>query len=242
MSRPILNVYIDESSQTKHRYLVLGGICVPEEHPSEIELSIRQVRLPELPHGELKWTKISKGKFQPYQRVVELFFEYREKLMIFDFHSAVIDTHLRNERAFNQGSREIGFNKEIYQLAMKFVRLYPQFNYHIYPDKRSTTSSTEELREILNSGIRKQFSRTDWPVRRVHFRQSEDESCLQLADLFAGCVAFLNNGHHLAEGASPAKIEIAKLILARAGINSASVDTAKSGKFTIWHRQLRKAV
>jgi hypothetical protein len=33
-------VYIDESSQTKHQYMVLGGLCVPLSHSAMFEADI----------------------------------------------------------------------------------------------------------------------------------------------------------------------------------------------------------
>ena len=38
------NVYIDESSQTKHRYLVLGGLVVPLSHADAFEADIAAAR------------------------------------------------------------------------------------------------------------------------------------------------------------------------------------------------------
>jgi hypothetical protein len=52
-------------------------------------------------------------------------------------------------------------------------------------------------------------------------------------------MAYRLNGHNLVETASPAKRDLSDHILARAGITDVMRDTAQSGKFTIWHRQLR---
>lgn len=238
----MLNIYIDESSQTGHRYLVLGGICVSNDDCHLVDEAFGRARIPELPAGELKWTKVSRSKLPAYMRVVDAFFDGIGGGKVFDFHSLVVDTHARNEALFNEGSREIGFNKEIYQLSMKFIRLYPGNLYHIYPDQRTTSSKTEELRLILNRGAAKNYRRVEWPVRRLHFRDSGIETCLQIVDILTGCIAFLNNGHHLAENASAAKCELACHIMSRARINNPAVDTAMGGRFTIWHRRLRRRV
>jgi hypothetical protein len=97
----------------------------------------------------------------------------------------VVDATKLDHNRYNQGSREIGFNKEVYQLLLKCGRLYGG-NFHVYLDRRSTGAPTEELRLILNRGIRKRGDRRDWPYRRLHFRDSHEVEALQLADLLVG--------------------------------------------------------
>ena len=120
---PIGEVYIDESSHTAHRYLVLGGIIAEIGDARAASESIARARLPELPQRTMKWGKVSKAKLPAYIRVVNTFFE-QPKTMTLDFHCLVVDTTKQKHNIYNLGSREIGFNKEIYQLAMKFGRNY----------------------------------------------------------------------------------------------------------------------
>ena len=235
------DIYIDESSQTNHRFLLLGGLIVPTSRVADLDSTIREARRPELPEKEMGWTKVSRTKLPAYVRVVETFFDNRTGIPNLDFHSLVIDTSQLDHRRFNEGSREIGFNKEIYQLAMKFGRLYPERLFHCYPDMRSTPSDPNELRLILNRGTAKRGDPRDWPYRRVHFRESHDVPSLQLVDILLGAIAYRQNGHHLVPGASPAKIALSDLILRRAGIADVTRDTPMRGRITIWHRQLQNA-
>jgi hypothetical protein len=228
-------IYVDESSQTKHRFLVLGAITVPIEETEGLLRRLRSARCPELPASELKWTKVSKAKLTAYLRSVDVFFESKQV----HFHSIIVDTTKQNHQLYNQGSREIGFNKELYQLLMKFGRLY-DCNFHVYLDRRTTTQATEDLRLIANRGIRKQGDRRDWPYRRLHFRDSHEVEMLQLTDLLIGAVAFRINGHHARPDASPAKLALSEHILRRAGVDDVQKDTMIRGKFTIWHRRLRQ--
>ncbi|MCY0149038.1 DUF3800 domain-containing protein [Hoeflea sp. G2-23] len=230
-------MYVDESSQTKHDFLVLGGVICRNTDSAAICESVMKSRLPELPFSELKWTKVSNSKLPAYKRVADFFFD--SPMNALEFHSLVVPMRGRSDRHFNGGSSEIGFNKEIYQLLMKCGKLHSQSLFHIYPDYRKTNSSTEELRLILNRGARKRGDRRDWPYRRVHFRQSHDEPLIQLADIFSGAIAFINNKHHLAENASASKVELAAHIFARAKVSDPTRDTFRAGKFTIWHRQLK---
>lgn len=232
-------VYIDETSQTKHRYLVLGGIVLHAPRSDEAERLLQQARLPELPAMELGWVKVSRSKLEAYRRFIDVFFDNPSALEPFEFHSLVVDTHKLNDRAHNEGSRETGFNKEVYQLCQKFGRLHRRRLFHIYPDSRTTKSSTEELRLILNRGARKKGDERDWPYRRVHFRQSHEWQMLQLVDLLIGAMAFRLNRHDQKPDASPAKLELSRHILERGHVRDVTRNTATSGKFTIWHRELR---
>jgi hypothetical protein len=164
------DIYIDESSQTNNRFLLLGGLVVPTRHLTQLETVIRQARLPELPSGELKWTKVSAAKLPAYRRVADaVLTPTLAPLRLVEFHSLVIDTHKLKDKVYNAGSREVGFNKEIYQLCQKFGRINRTAIFHVYLDKRDTKSSTQKLRDILNFGIMAKQIR-DWPYRRVHFR------------------------------------------------------------------------
>ncbi|WP_417515816.1 DUF3800 domain-containing protein [Minwuia sp.] len=235
---PVRNVYIDESSQTKAKHLVLGGLTIPAHLVGSFAAALQQNRLPELPAGEMKWTKVSPAKLAAYKRFTGTFFEPEWRGQV-QFHSLIVDTHRQDHKAFNQGSREIGFNKEIYQIIQKFRRLYGDCVFHVYPDSRETPQSTDELRTIVNLGARKAGDRRPWPVRRLHFANSKQSLTLQLVDLFTGALAFRVNDRHLAVGASVAKIELSQQVLDLSQIRDPKRDTSARGKFTVWHRQLK---
>jgi hypothetical protein len=235
----INEIYIDESSQTKHRHLLIGGIIVHAEESAALERCLAACRLPELPNGEAAWTKVSRAKLAAYGRMVDWFFDNPERLTPLEFHSLAVDTHRINDKAFNGGSRSIGFNKEIFQLCMKFGRLHKARLLHVYPDYRHTDQSPEELRLMLNRAIRRKGDKRDWPFRRVHFRDSASLQALQLVDVLLGAIAFRLNGHHERPDASPAKLELSAYVLRRARIRNPSYDTFVTGKFTLWHRNLR---
>jgi hypothetical protein len=231
----IAEIYIDESSQNNHRYLVLGGVVVSLTDSNKLDGLIRAARLPELPAGEPKWGKVSRTKLAAYKRLVDVLFD---NLGLVQFHSLVVDTTQVDHSYFNSGNREIGFNKEIYQLAIKFSRLYGKNMFHLYPDYRKTNQSPEDLRLILNRGCRKNGDARDWPFRRCQFRDSDTTPALQLTDVITGALAYQLNGHDKARGGSPAKRELSYYVTARAGVNVMR-GTARVAQFTIWHRRLQ---
>ncbi|HZD41428.1 MAG TPA: DUF3800 domain-containing protein [Terriglobales bacterium] len=235
---PFAEVYIDESSHTNHRYLVLGGIIAEINDSAIASAAITKARLPELPSGTLKWIKVSRAKLAAYKRAVDRIYELQQQMTL-DFHSVVVDTTRQKHRVYNKGSADIGFNKEVYQLAMKFGRLYSCL-FHIYPDRRTTSQKPEDLRVMLNRGIAKHHNDTrDWPFRRLQFREPESSQLLQLVDVFAGALAWALNGHAGRPNSSAAKTELSRYILQKWNIADPFRDTRMRGQFTIWHRQLR---
>lgn len=234
------DIYIDESSQTGNRYLVLGGIIMPTIFVAEFERSLYQCRLPELPAGETKWVKVSRAKLNAYRRIVDFFFD-SPAAKYAHFHSLIVDTTKLDHALYNQGSREIGFSKEVYQLAMKFGRNYRGL-FHVYPDRRETNQKPEDLRLILNRGQAKSGDTRDWPFRRCQFRESAKCLPIQMVDVLIGAIAYRLNGHYLAPDASPAKCDLSEHVLRRARVHDAIRDTTHSGKFTIWHRRLKPSV
>jgi len=219
---------------------MLGAICAPLQVRDACECALASARLPELPYGEMKWAKVSNGKLSAYKRTIDVFFDHPSFAAV-HFHSLVVDTNVIDDKKFNEGRREIGFNKEIYQAAAKCARLYPGL-FHLYPDQRETDQRPSKLREILNWGRAKQGDRRDFPFRRCQFRDSKKVLQLQLVDLLLGAVAYHVNGHAHAQDASPARLDLSRHILARARVANVMKDTAMAGKFTIWHRVLRKGV
>ena len=218
---------------------MLGGIIVEAVHFPSLENALLEARLPELPRDEIGWTKVSRAKLKAYKRFVDVFFDNKYKVRPLEFHCLVVDTHKLNDRTFNEGSREVGFNKEIFQICNKFANLYQRKFFHAYLDFRTTNSSTEELRLILNRSRKSKGDEREWPFRRVHFRDSSRVQALQLVDIMLGAIAYHKNGHYSAKDASPAKRELSDHILERAEIEDIRFDTPRAGKFTVWHRKLR---
>lgn len=234
----VSDIYIDESSQTKNRYLLLGGLIIPTMTIGLTDAVLMKARLPDLPHGEMKWGKVSTSKLKAYRRFADSFFDATEFRGV-HFHSLVVDTSGIDDAKFNDGSKDIGFNKEVYQLARKFARLYPERYFHLYPDQRQTSQMPSNLRDILNAGSAKSGDGRQWPFRRCQFRDSGQTLSIQLVDILLGALAFQINGHAAKEGSSEAKCRLSAHILQRAGVQRPLIDTRMTGKFTVWHRNLK---
>lgn len=234
----ITDIYIDESSQNAHRYLVLGGVRFKARDVDRINHLIAEARLPELPFGEVKWTKVSRKKLEAYKRITDIVFGNSD---LIHFHSLIVDTSQVDNVRFNGGDRDVGFNKELFQLAMKFADIYESELFHVYLDERNTSQSPDDLRLILNRARKKRGDSRDWPFRRCQFRDSKTTPPLQLVDLLIGAIAWEANGHAKSPNASETKTTLSEYVLNCAGIRGVLSGTARTGRFTIWVRQLQNA-
>jgi diketogulonate reductase-like aldo/keto reductase len=151
-----------------------------------------------------------------------------------------VDTTQLKQRAL-QCSREIGFSKMIYQLLMKFGRKYgSHYHLHCYLYDRTTRQPLEEVREMLNNGLRKRWGIENRPIRRLQFAQTEDEPALQINDVLLGALAHRSNGHHTALGAAAHKCALSAHVLKRAGISNPLCNTAfVENRFTTWMFRLQ---
>ncbi|HLO76520.1 MAG TPA: DUF3800 domain-containing protein [Magnetospirillum sp.] len=232
------DIYADESSQTAHRYLILGAVTMATAAVPDLVAAVRAARLPGLPHGEVKWTKVSAAKLETYRAVVDAFFALSEQ-NVAHFHSVIIDTSRFDHHRFNQGDREIGFSKMVFQLLAKHARLYPERLY-AYLDSRTTQQSLEDLRLMLNRHAANRLGRPEFPFRRVVFRDSKESDILQLNDVLLGAIAWVKNGHGLRPDASAAKNDLADHIMGRAGLQTLDTDTPRGrNHFSVWNFQLR---
>lgn len=232
------DVYADESSQTNHRFLVLGGVTARTEDVPELVRLIRDARSAQLPHGEMKWTKVSGAKLPAYKAVVDAFFDMSRRDAA-HFHSVIVDMAKFNNHKFNGGDREVGFSKMMFQLLAKFGRIYDERLY-VYLDSRTTRQSLDDWRLMLNRYIAKRRQLTEWPYRRLVFRDSKESDVIQLNDILLGAIAWVKNGHGDRDGASSAKNELAGYVMERANLSSLDIDTLKGqNRFSVWNFRLQ---
>jgi hypothetical protein len=174
-------VYIDETSQTGHRFLVLGGIVIPRTFSAQFEADIIEARSPRLlpvlnsrgQAKEIAWNEISKGDFDAYKKVVDAYFSFAGKhlksgLDTVEFYCSVVDTAVPGRRYIGRRG-QLGFNREIYFHCMSIGRRHRHKLFHVYPDNRSTDMTMDRMKVILCRGIRKEGDTRDWPFRRVQF-------------------------------------------------------------------------
>jgi len=257
MPRPIEtnlleDVFIDETSQSGHRFLVLGGLTIPYYLSEEFDAYIAKARTRKLALrlndkmalSEMGWNDIGKGDFDVYQKVMEAYFSFAQTrlkttLTKFEFHCSVIDTHTRG-RHYSGKRGELGFNREIYFHCMTIARRHRYNLFNVYPDERSTDQSMEQMRKILNYGARREDRARPTAFRRLQFRKSHESQAIQISDLIIGAVAYRLNGHYDRPGGDDKKA-LCEYIL-KCGrywefISERGFRERAWGRFQVWFRR-----
>lgn len=236
----MLNLYVDESSQNAHRFIVLGCTIVPSDCVSEIHRRIAELRVEQQIGREVKWTKVSRAKLDAYVALVDIYFSFQSDFGL-QFHSLIVDATRLNHAKFNQGDREIGSNKFVYQLLLKAGERRSQSTpFYVYLDSRKTRHGLDELHSVLNNGFSKGASAPLRPYHRVQFRDSKEVDLLQLNDLILGAIAFYKNAHNLAPNCSPSKLTLAEYIAVKAKVRDLCADTSFArNDFRVWNFRLR---
>lgn len=231
-------VFSDESCSSQNRYLVLGAIVVDFDDRDFFRERLNKVRSDNMTCGEFKWTKVSRAKLQVYKQIVDVFFDGALDGKI-SFHSLVIDQSKNDHKKHNQGDKELGFNKFIYQLlASRIGRLYGKNGNTIncYLDKRTTKHDPEELRKIINNGLGKWWGLDHAPFRRLHFLDSKNSLALQLNDVLMGALAAQINHLHKPKLRAEPKLWLANYVAERGCDSNVLADTPKEKcDFSIWH-------
>ncbi len=227
--------------------MVLGGVIIPEPNIKNVHATLRKYRDEENMHAELKWTKVTNQKVAKYVRFVDYFFALNNKDQL-HFHSLILDSHQFDHRKFNQGDKELGYYKFLYQLLLHcFGRAYHKNKkgdyclFIVHPDQRTSSYSLEALRNILNWGMAKKFDAQGEIFKSIEPQDSKQADIAQLNDIIIGAIGFQKNGGDLIAGTRKAKINLAEYIAKQAGLKSLKNNTAYGrNRFKIWNFRLQK--
>jgi hypothetical protein len=232
------NVYIDESSERGLRYTVIGGVIVPSSVAKEITAEIQNHK--KHPSSELKWNRLDSRKIKLYEAVLKSFLDRRTAKKL-HFHCIVIDNE-KVDYDYSSGSVDLGFNKFIYQILLKFARLYSPRMLYVYPDERRTPQTGAQFRDVLNNGAAIHREIQCRPFKLVEFHKSVLTPLIQLADMLIGAVAYEVNGHNLQPNANSGKLAFLEALKSGTGISSFHSSTRFAEKtFTVWHFDFLKA-
>ena len=220
--------------------MVLGGVLIRYESLAPLEELFLKLRSRHYMWAEFKWTKCSRTKLPFYKEFASLLVTgaKQNKLHI---HALIVDKHKINNHLYNQGDRDLGLSKFLYQLLIKFGRLYATKGVlmDVRMDNRTTSQDVNELRNILNNGIRKRWKITSRPYRSLAFVESHDHDIVQALDLVIGAIAHFKNA---SPGGAEHKHELADHILNVSGLPNLSDDTPwEVRKFSVWNFQFRSA-
>lgn len=237
-------VYCDESRQCAEHFMVLGGIIIPADNLDSFNASMQQFRTEQRMFAELKWSKVSNGKLAEYKAFVDYFFSLNTTRKA-HFHALIVDTHKLNHTAFNMGDREMGFYKFFYQLLLhRFGKRYcennPDARFHLVMDYRTSSYPLQQLRTILNNGLKSRHGIATRPFLTIEPRDSKLSEVLQINDIILGAVGFQKNGLDVLPGSRQAKKDLATYIAKKAHLYDLRDTTPfHQRNFTIWNMQLK---
>ena len=205
------NVYCDESCHLENDQqasMVLGAVWCPIDKVKEVSTRLREIKSRHnlKPDFEIKWTKVSPGKQQFYLDIIDYFFDDDD----LHFRGLVIPDKSKLDHSRFIQDHDTWYYK-MYFTLLKAI-LEPTSHYRIYLDIKDTRSADKvaKLHEVLSNTVL-DFSKQ--VVERVQTVRSHEIEILQLTDLLAGSIGYVNRRLHK----SPAKTAIVDRVRQRSG-------------------------
>lgn len=225
----MLNLYCDESchlENDREQVMLIGGISCPDYARQSIYKEIREIKreFGISPHAEIKWRKVSRSKYDFYERLINYFFD-NEYL---NFRVVIVDKNELNHKNYNQTHDEF-YYKQYFYLVRKFLF---EDDVNVFIDIKDTNSiwKVNKLKRILANS-----SKTTKCIKGIQQIRSHENSIMQLADLLIGTVAYKNRDL----AGSEERMAICELVSTRANHELVSSTTYNEHKFNIFKMHLR---
>lgn len=234
-------LYCDESS-TSDRFTVIGATLLHESLAEHAQGSFDTLIDQFGGSSELKWTKCKRLNLPLYKEITSAYFKCIQSGH-FKYQALVIDNSKMDHKTYNEGDKEIGFNKMLFFLLYSFVRKFrnrPRF--YAFLDERTTKHSPDRLRRMLNARALRDHQITHNPYRLCQFRDSKALRMIQITDIITGAIAFQTNHKQHAIGTAQHKIELANHIMNESGQPTLALPTpTRELDFGIWHFDFERA-
>ncbi|MCP3033444.1 DUF3800 domain-containing protein [Halobacillus sp. A1] len=243
----LVTVYGDESCQNGHNYMVLGtvwdmgGIC------SEIELVVTDLKRRRQFKKEFHWSGVKGHHIPVYQELIDIFELYYHEESI-RFNAMVVDQSDQSHQNFSDNDDELHFYKMFFWLIWGRMDIANDHDILLDRKTNSVPGRLSDLKNALNNKVVKHHG-IQWKegnflprnvVRTVEPRDGSQIG-LQLADLFAGAIAYVKNGHyHTRKRANPnnPKVKLVDYIQDKLSIDLRySHYSYQSPAFNIWRFQ-----
>jgi len=243
MSGAIYHIYCDESCTEKgHSHMVFGGVMARTDTAQEFRNTISQWRDSCHMRGEMKWTKITRNKYQRYLEFTNHSLECVKNKAIM-FRSVVFEHKQIDYRTHHKGNKNRGYCVLTYEFL--FNAFAPFLNKEdrviIFPDEKLSSLSLSHLRDVLNTAIRAKRQWSHDPIRKIQPVDSTCSELMQMNDILMGAVGHHNNNRHLVPGTRPEKIAMAQHIAEQMGLDHLSVSTPREmTHFNVWQFQFGK--
>lgn len=233
------HIFCDESRQSAERFMVLGGIVIPDINVFTVNETMKQFRVQTKMHAELKWAKVSNQKLEEYKTFVDYFFALNNANRA-HFHCIVFDNHQINHAKYSGGDKEKGFYKFYYQLLLNcFAKHYKGQRFIVHLDERTSSYPLGDLKRILNNGVGKKFQDYTSPFVSIEPQNSKLSEVMQLNDLILGAVGYHKNALHLIPGGKKCKKDLSAYIAKKSGVEILGENTRYGQvRFKVWNFRL----
>ena len=220
VDRPRFHLYCDESRHLPYdgeSCFLLGLLSCPAEKVKAAHAELSDLwkthSLP--PHFEAKWTKVSPGKVEFYEALVDWFFNAESV----SFRALILPDKQRLYAALPPESRDYLYYRLYYQLLRGAIE--PENRYRVFMDIKDTRGREKriQLEELLHQDADDDDGKI---VENLQHIQSHHVRLLQVCDLLLGAVGFARRETQANE--SKAKRSLVSLIEERLG-QPLSMDT-----------------
>jgi len=224
--------------------MILGGIIIPNGNVNVFIETMQLYRVKHNMRSELKWSKVKHQKLDEYKAFVDYFFALVNSDKI-HFKSVIFDNHTVDHKKYSGGDKEKGFYKFYYQLLFNcFGRQYysseTNEKFIVHPDQRQSSYGLDELKTVLNNGMRKKFKTSDSPFISIEPVNSKNSEIVQINDIIIGAIGFVKNGYHLLSASNKGKVELSKYIESKAGLMDLGSNTRYGmNRFSVWNFNLQ---
>lgn len=186
------NIYCDESCHLENDHqtvMVLGAVWAPLDAVADLAQKARALKRAHglAPDFELKWTKVSAGRLDYYQAVLEWFWNDPN----LHFRALLVpDKDKLDHARFNQ-THDDWYYKTYFGLLNTIIA--PKHKYRVYIDIKDTRGRAKiaKLHQVL-SNAQYDFARSI--IERVQLVRSHELELIQLADFLIGIVSYANRG------------------------------------------------
>ena len=201
----MINIYCDESCHLEHdqqKVMAIGGIACPDYAKYNIYKDVKVIKQRySIPiHQEIKWNKVSKGRLEYYEELINYFFDNE----LLRFRGVLLpDKSVLRHDDFNQNHDD--FYYKMYYYTVSYF-LNTEDDIEVYIDIKDTNSmqKIKKLEEVLHNKARNRSK----DITKIQQIRSHENSILQLTDLLLGAMTYINRGLNSSE----AKIQLCSLI------------------------------
>lgn len=241
----MLHIFCDESgADGNSRFLVHGALFVRHPALDSLTRSLQSILYEAGIPDEVKWSSTSKRTLQRNLSVIDEFFKVHTdgaEESSPRYQGLVVDQHRVDARGYHNGDKDVCFYKFLYTLLVKRISEMGRDDesVHITLDHRTTAGyDLDNLRKVLNNGIRKARPERPPRVLSVRYAHSHKCACLQLVDYLTGALSFHQNANHLKPSASAAKCKGAEYLAGKLCLPDLARAQRRDDRFGIWTLEL----